>query len=191
MRSYMDRILLHNRYSHGHRRYPRLEVYPRRWNCIACCSVLYVYIYLDGDLAHILFFSFTAWAAFINTVGASGISDLLLTAIVMAFSFLGFVLGLFEFARIAGLVTLGISGGLALGIRLILLKQGLLLSGTSLFAINWVLITLFGVFGGMLIAWPKFQRAGIVGISFWTWPHYVDRVTVAGSFSDQPPQGRS
>lgn len=103
-----------------------------------------------------------SWAAFINTVNIPGISDLLLTAIVMAFFFLGFILGLFEFARSAGLTTLGISGGLAFGIRMILLKEGLLLSGTSLFAVNWVLISLFGVFGGISTALPKVQRGGIL-----------------------------
>jgi hypothetical protein len=80
----------------------------------------------------------------------------------MAFFFFGFILGLFEFARLAGLVTLGISGGLAFGIRMILLKEGLLLSGTSLFAINWVLIALFGVLGVIFIAFPTVQRGGIV-----------------------------
>lgn len=83
----------------------------------------------------------------------------------MAFAFLGFVLGLFEFARLAGLTLLGITGGLAFGVRMILLKEDLLLSGPSLFAINWVLIALFGVLGGIFISLPKIQRGGIVGLS--------------------------
>jgi len=87
----------------------------------------------------------------------------------MAFFFLGVVLGLFEFARLAGLATLGISGGLAFGIRMMLLKQGLLFSGTSQFAINWVLIALFGILGGVLIAWSRVHRGGIVGPFFQLW----------------------
>ena len=82
----------------------------------------------------------------------------------MAFFFLGFILGLFESARLAGLAMLGISGGFAFGIRMILLKEGLLLSGTSLFAVNWILIALFGVLGGIFITLPKVQRGGIVSL---------------------------
>jgi hypothetical protein len=87
----------------------------------------------------------------------------------MAFFFLGFVLGIFEFARLTGLLMLGISGGMAFGMRVMLLKEGLLFSGTQLFAINWVLIALFGVLGGAFVMWPKVQRGGIVGPLFRFW----------------------
>lgn len=103
-----------------------------------------------------------SWAAFINTITASGVPDLLLIAIVMAFFFLGFVLGLFEFARLTGLIMLGTSGGLAFGIRAMLLKEGLLISAVSLFALNWVLIAFFGILGGISILWPAVQRGGIL-----------------------------
>jgi Domain of unknown function (DUF4203) len=132
----------------------------------ACGTILSILTF--HEYLHFHFPALTAWAAFINSLNATGVPDLLLTAIVMAFFFLGSALGLFEFARKAGLVVLGISGGMAFGIRVMLLKEGLLISKTSLFAFNWVLIAVFGVLGAISMVWYKVQRGGIVGLSqFW------------------------
>lgn len=151
------------------------------WSCLQVRS---------GDLPNILFLVSTAWAAFINTITASGVPDLLLIAIVMAFFFLGFVLGLFEFARLTGLIMLGTSGGLAFGIRAMLLKEGLLISAVSLFALNWVLIAFFGILGGVSILWPAVQRGGIVGFTDFGCACVLNAM-IWNSFLDLPLSGRS
>jgi len=97
-----------------------------------------------------------SWAAFINTVNNVGISDMLLSVIVIAFFALGFILGLFEIGRLAGLTLLGITGGLAFGIRIMLLKSDLLI---PVYFANWLVIALFGAVGGLLIVYR--QRAAI------------------------------
>lgn len=102
----------------------------------------------------------SAWAAFINSVDSTGVSDILLTVIVLAFFFLGFILGVFNFARLGGLALLAITGGLAFGMRIVLLRDGLLLNGDSLFALNWVIIAVFGGVSGLALIW--LQRAVIV-----------------------------
>ncbi|KAF8161410.1 hypothetical protein B0H34DRAFT_653299 [Crassisporium funariophilum] len=103
-----------------------------------------------------------SWAAVINSIGPSGVSDLVITIIVLAFFALGFVFGVLEFGRISGMTMLGATGGLAFGIRIIILKPNLLFSGSILYATNWVIIALLGLGGGMSMIWKKSQRAGLV-----------------------------
>ena len=110
-----------------------------------------------------LFVHYAAWAAFINSVNSGGVPDLLLTAITFAFFFMGFILGLFEFGRLGGIALLGITGGLALGIRIMLMKGDLLLDAGSLFAIDWIIIAFLGAAGGLSMIW--WQRAGIVSFA--------------------------
>ncbi|KAL0955701.1 hypothetical protein HGRIS_001922 [Hohenbuehelia grisea] len=99
------------------------------------------------------------WAAFVNTVSAAGIPDLLLTGLTIAAFCIGFIIGLFKFGRLAGIACLGVAGGLAMGIRLILLKDNLLISAMNVFALNWVIIAFLGAAGGLTMIW--WQRAGI------------------------------
>ncbi|KAF5375559.1 hypothetical protein D9615_009156 [Tricholomella constricta] len=103
-----------------------------------------------------------SWAAFINSVNNIGVPDAVLAAIILGFFFLGFVLGLFEIGRAAGIATLGLTGGLAFGIRVFIMREGLLLQGLDSYPVNWVLITLFGLLGGVAIVWQRIQRAGIL-----------------------------
>ncbi|KAJ7725628.1 hypothetical protein DFH07DRAFT_250640 [Mycena maculata] len=100
------------------------------------------------------------WAAVINSVNGSGIADLFLTAIIIVFFALGFALGVFEIARIGGITMIGMAGGVAFGIRIVLLRAGLLISPTQLYAINWVIVTVFGAAGGLSLIW--FQRYGLL-----------------------------
>jgi len=76
---------------------------------------------------------------------------------------MGFILGLFEFGRLGGIALLGITGGLALGIRIMLMKEDLLLDAGSLFAIDWIIIAFLGAAGGLSMIW--WQRAGIVSFA--------------------------
>ncbi|TRM68968.1 hypothetical protein BD626DRAFT_3528 [Schizophyllum amplum] len=101
-----------------------------------------------------------AWAAFINAINEDGLPDLVLTAIVGGFFVLGFILGVFEVGRIGGIALIGLAGGLAFGVRVAIIKEGLLFPVDTLFALNWVVCAIFGVANGLLILWR--QRAGLV-----------------------------
>jgi len=100
------------------------------------------------------------WAAVINSVSASGVADIFLTAIIIVFFCLGFALGVFEIARLGGITTIGMAGGIAFGIRIVLLRAGLLVSSTQLYAINWVIVGVCGAAGGLSLIW--FQRYGLL-----------------------------
>ncbi|KAJ7610885.1 hypothetical protein FB45DRAFT_844305 [Roridomyces roridus] len=104
--------------------------------------------------------SVCTWAAFINSVDSSGVSDLPLTAIIIVFFCCGFALGIFEIARLGGITAIGIAGGLAFGIRIVLLRAGLIISSTELYALNWGIVALCGVIGGLSLIW--FQRYGLL-----------------------------
>ncbi|KAL1710261.1 hypothetical protein EV121DRAFT_275806 [Schizophyllum commune] len=101
-----------------------------------------------------------SWAAFINTLNEQGLPDLVLTAIVGGFFLFGFVLGLFNFARGAAIGLIGMAGGLAFGVRIAIIKEGLLFPVDSLYAINWVVAAIFGAVGGLLVIWK--QRMGLL-----------------------------
>ncbi|KAF8055787.1 hypothetical protein FPV67DRAFT_1538916 [Lyophyllum atratum] len=103
-----------------------------------------------------------AWAAFINSVNDVGVPDAILAAIVLAFFFLGFVLGLFEIGRVGGIATLGISAGIAFGTRIMIVREGLLIPGLAAHPANWVLVALLGAVGGIAMVWQRTQRAGIL-----------------------------
>ncbi|KAJ7982796.1 hypothetical protein DFH06DRAFT_977811 [Mycena polygramma] len=101
-----------------------------------------------------------AWAAVINTVSGSGVGDLFLTAIVVVFFFCGFALGVFEIGRLGGITMIGLTGGIAFGVRIVLLRAGLLISSTEFYAINWVIVAVCAVAGGLSLIW--FQRYGLL-----------------------------
>ncbi|ETW74765.1 hypothetical protein HETIRDRAFT_456310 [Heterobasidion irregulare TC 32-1] len=105
-----------------------------------------------------LAFGVCSWAAFINTVSAPGIADLPLTLIVFAFVFVGSALGMFSLVRVGGMVTLGVVGGLALGVRIVVVKDDLLVA--SVFFVNWLVASVFGLLGGLLVVTNR--RTGIL-----------------------------
>lgn len=104
----------------------------------------------------------TAWAALINTLSASGISDLPLTIIVLGFVLFGFVLGLFSFMRVGGIALLGVIGGMALGLRIIIVKDGLLISNRTFYFVNWIIVVILMMAGGAGVMVR--QRVGIVSV---------------------------
>lgn len=83
-----------------------------------------------------------------------------LSAIIIVLFACGFALGVFEVARLGGITAVGMAGGVAFGIRIVLLRAGLLVSSTQLYAINWVIVGVFGAAGGLSLIW--FQRYGLV-----------------------------
>lgn len=101
-----------------------------------------------------------AWAAINNTVDAPGLSDILVTLLSLALFVIGFAIGVFEFARVAAIALLAMTGGVAFSTRIVLIKSGLLLSNENLYAVNLAIIGVFGVAGGLTTIWR--QRAGIL-----------------------------
>lgn len=97
------------------------------------------------------------WAALINTESSRGFPDIAIEGIVSIFFIVGFGIGLFEFGRIPGIACLGVVGGLAIGMRIVMFKSGLLFR--QLFA-NWLVVAGCGVCGLLLMVIT--QRIGIM-----------------------------
>ena len=105
----------------------------------------------------------TAWAALVNSVNQTGISDILFTIIIMAFFFLGFVFGVWEFARVGAITCLAIIGGLAFGIRIALLRENdLLFPNAKFFGLNWALAGIFATIS--VVSLILHQRMTIVSV---------------------------
>ncbi|KAF8900094.1 hypothetical protein CPB85DRAFT_1439694 [Mucidula mucida] len=94
-----------------------------------------------------------SWTSIISSVNEVGVSDIILTAIVLALMFLGFCLGVFEFARIGATMLLVLNGGLAFGVRVVLIKEGLLVADS--FGANWAIIAVSGVLPGFIMIWLR------------------------------------
>ncbi|KAG9312143.1 hypothetical protein JVU11DRAFT_7431 [Chiua virens] len=101
-----------------------------------------------------------AWAVIINTLDNVGVSDVVLTAFIFVLFILGFALGLLKMTWHLGILVLSILGGLAIGIRITLLRSGLLIPDPDLFFINWLIIGICGFCGSILVVWK--QRCGIL-----------------------------
>jgi len=107
--------------------------------------------------------SVSSWAALANSIGPSGVTDLVLSLIVLGFFFLGFILGVFEFGRQMGMACLGASGGVALGIRIVLLRPGLIFGNKGIgFTLAWVMCGLLGLIGAVILMWSRYKRAGLL-----------------------------
>jgi len=101
-----------------------------------------------------------AWAAITNTETSTPLSDLLLDTIVWGASASAFVFGLFELGRIAGIVAIGVSGGISFGVRIVLMGDGLIVSGEDLYLVNWVIVGFLGIASGLAMIYK--QRVGIL-----------------------------
>ncbi|KIM40418.1 hypothetical protein M413DRAFT_179231 [Hebeloma cylindrosporum] len=103
-----------------------------------------------------------SWAAFINSISAAPLSDLILTLIILGFFALLFAFGAIPYGRVTGIACIGLVGGTAFGVRVVILKAGLLISGSQGYTLDWVLVGFFGVAGGVSIIWERSQRGGLV-----------------------------
>lgn len=101
--------------------------------------------------------SSAVWVAIVNVMNAQGLSDLVLALVTLGFFAIGSLGGLFRICRLAGLTALSILSGMSLGMRLVLMREGLLLRPISL---NWIIIVVCAV-GGCVITLLR-QRIGIV-----------------------------
>lgn len=103
-----------------------------------------------------LVFALCVWVAIVNAVNSDGISDTILTLVTLSFFVVGSIGGLFKFCRLAGLTALSILGGMSLGIRISLMREGLLLHPAGL---NWIIIVVCSAAG--FVATLLRQRIGI------------------------------
>lgn len=113
-----------------------------------------------GPFAHLVnttYIPLLAWVAIVNVVNAAGLSDLILTLISLSFFVIGSLGGLFRTCRLAGLTALSIIGGMSVGMRIVLMREGLLLRSAAL---NWVIIVVCAVAGFVVTLFR--QRIGIV-----------------------------
>lgn len=92
-------------------------------------------------------------------MNAEGLSDLVLTLITLSFFVLGSLGGLFKFCSLAGLTALSILGGMSVGVRLVLMREGFLLHPTGL---NWIIIVVCAA-AGFVVTLLR-QRLGIVRV---------------------------
>ncbi|KAF9052244.1 hypothetical protein BDZ89DRAFT_939550 [Hymenopellis radicata] len=99
-----------------------------------------------------------SWAAIISSVDNVGLSDIILTAIVFGLMLSGFCLGVFEFARVAATLLIVLNGGLAFGVRVVLIKEGLLFANS--FGANWAIVAIFGILPGLVMF--RIHRAVLV-----------------------------
>lgn len=90
---------------------------------------------------------------------ATGLSDLILTLITLSFFVVGSLGGLFKLFRLAGLTALSIIGGMSVGMRFALMREGLLLRPIAL---NWAIIVVCAAAGAVLTLFK--QRIGIVRV---------------------------
>jgi hypothetical protein len=61
-----------------------------------------------------------------------------------------------------GQVLIGVTGGLSIGIRIMLFKEGLLISDMAFYAANWAVIAVLGAIGGATVVVKGWQRWGVV-----------------------------
>ena len=103
-----------------------------------------------------------AWASLINSLGPDGLADLVILLVVFGFFVAGFVLGLFNWGMHLGQILIGVTGGLAIGIRVVLFKEGLLISDMAFYAANWAIVAVVGALGGLVVVVKRWQRWGVV-----------------------------
>ena len=85
---------------------------------------------------------FAVWAAFVSTINASGVSDLIITLISLGSFVLGFGLGVFEVGYYAGMTLIALLGGFSVGVRIVLFRADLLIHK---FFANWLVIVGLGL----------------------------------------------
>jgi len=100
------------------------------------------------------------WAVIVNTLDNVGVSDDPFTVCILVMFIMGFGFGLLEVSRVIAILILGILGGLAIGVRVVLLGSGLLISDPDAFFANWLIIGVCGITGGILVVWK--QRYGLL-----------------------------
>lgn len=116
-----------------------------------------------SDLFHPTLDVYLVWTALVNGLDATGLgptqqtNDIVLIVVTGVAVALGFGISFFRFGIQAGSVAAGVVGGLALGFRIVTLKDGLLI---PIYPLNWIPIVLFGILGLIYVYYD--QRMGVV-----------------------------
>ena len=103
---------------------------------------------------------YLGWAALINAENASGIPDNIVILLTILLFCAGALIGFLFSEYGIGDFCLGAAGGLSVGIRIVLFRDDLLV---PVFSVNWVIVGVFGVAGGLLVLFKR--RTGIVRLS--------------------------
>lgn len=93
-------------------------------------------------------------------MNAQGLPDLILTLVTLGIFALGSLGGLFKLCRLPGLIALSVLGGMSVGMRVVLMREGLLLRPIGL---NWVIIAVCTAVGPATTLFR--QRIGIVRVT--------------------------
>ena len=100
---------------------------------------------------------YVVWASIINTVNSTGVPDFLIFLLVLLLFGVGIGVGFLTIDYAIGSLALGAVGGLSIGMRVVLLREGLLV---PLFIINWVVVGVFGLLGSVAVVTN--ERIGVV-----------------------------
>jgi len=99
----------------------------------------------------------------------SGLTDIVLTVLILAFFCLFFAFGFTKWGRVTGITLLGIEGGVAFAVRIMILRPGyglLLGEGNGLYETMWALIVFCALAGGGGVIFGKTQRVALVRCLF-------------------------
>lgn len=94
-------------------------------------------------------------------MNSTGVPDFLVFLLVLLLFGVGLGVGFLTVDYAIGSVMLGAVGGLSVGMRIVLLREGLLV---PLFFVNWIIVGLFGLLGSIVVVTK--ERMGVVRICF-------------------------
>jgi hypothetical protein len=86
----------------------------------------------------------------------NGVSDLIFAIVVLGTFLFTFCMGLFQFSRFVGIAFLCIVGGASIGVRISIMKAGLLLEKHGL---DWTIMGVFALLGLLML---MRERLGVV-----------------------------
>ncbi|CCM05218.1 uncharacterized protein FIBRA_07428 [Fibroporia radiculosa] len=96
------------------------------------------------------------WVAFINTEPADAFSDWVLTLVPVCIFVPGFLFGLFNYGRLAGVILIAIASGFSWGVRICLFRPDLLIHQVWG---NWVFSAAFALLNLLFV--PHFERLAV------------------------------
>lgn len=87
--------------------------------------------------------------------------DLVLTLVSLGFFGAGFAFGMLRVCHKIAPALLGILGGMAVGLRLVLLRRGLLFPGLGQYSLNWGIVAISGLVGMSFVFWKRTERFAV------------------------------
>jgi hypothetical protein len=127
---------------------------------------------------------YLAWTTAVNIMSAGGIPDTTILLVVLIVFIVGFTISFVVIDRRIGIACLAIAGGLSLGIRIVLLRDGLLF---SIFFLNWAFVAFLGVTGGFIVVYC--ERLGVVSYALSQLGRHLHLTLTAHQLSDCQQHG--